>query len=75
MARQTIEQQDAARRLELEYGTPDVVAIEHTDDPYGVLKLEWAANDAARVPRRQLFVRPDGTRLSWRTIIFAGEPV
>ena len=75
MARQTVEQQDSLQQLIVEYGDPDVIAIEHTDAPYGLLKVEWAEQEFARRPRRQLLVRPDGERLSWRTLIFAGEPV
>lgn len=75
MAQLTVEQRDALTQLKVEYGEPEVVAIEFTRQAYGVLKVEWAENKVARVPRRQLFVRPDGSRLSWRTIEYDGVAV
>lgn len=75
MAQTTAEQQDVLAELRADYGEPDVIAIEFTPAPYGVLKVEWAEDQVARMPRRQLFVRPDGSRLSWRTFQYAGEPV
>lgn len=76
MARMTIEQKDRARSLMDEYGAPDRSLIELTDEAYGLVWMRWGAKDGmgeidADVPERNLFIKPDGTRLVWAS---EGEP-
>ena len=67
MAYGTTEQSDAMHQLTAEYGKPDRVAIEETNEPYGIVWIRWFG--AGRLnPERNLFIRPDGTRLAWRHV-------
>ena len=67
MAYPTAEQIDAERQLVAEYGDPLTRSIEHTPTTYGIVALEFALEHAG-LGRRRLFIRPDGTRLSWREL-------
>lgn len=67
----TDEQARAMESLRQQYGEPEAVFHEVTDEPYGLVRMEWAwqawqgpLTDARRI----LFVRPDGTRLAWRMV-------
>jgi hypothetical protein len=70
MAYKTESQRTAQADFSSVYGEPDIVRIEHTSKPYGILWLHWGAR-FTRHPEladRNLFVKPDGTRLSWDSI-------
>lgn len=62
MAYLTIEQREILRQLELVHGKPERVKLEFTDAPYGLLWVRWDEE------RRNLFVKPDGSRLSWALV-------
>lgn len=68
MASMTEEQSMAVTQLRYEYGAESVLAIELTSEPRGVVKIEWDPNIDVWSVRRTLFVNPDGSRLSWRTL-------
>jgi len=67
MAHPTDEQAEMKRHLSAEYGQPDRTMLERTSEPYGLMWLRWNNGEGGAVefPDRNLFVKPDGTRLSW----------
>lgn len=67
MAHPTIEQKDAMRMLELTYGEPTAIKIEHTEAAYGLIWVEWESGEilGRELGDRNLFIKPDGSRLSW----------
>lgn len=62
MAHVTLEQRDIVAELVKVYG-PAEVKIERTNEPYGLLWVRWAPGGL-----RNLFVKSDGTRLTWERI-------
>lgn len=69
MAYMTSDQERVAFDLEREYGTADRVMLESTIESYGLLWLRWHVAKEAQAssfPDRNLFIRPDGTRLTWQ---------
>ena len=73
MAHLTSEQRIAIDLLRLDYGDPDRVAIEVTNESYGVVMLDWSRPEDVITygteQRRRILVRPDGTRLAWETVL------
>jgi hypothetical protein len=71
----TAEQSDAMRQLSAQYGTPDRIMYEHTSEPYGIVWYRWHSGGdgdpvlAGGPADRNLFIKPDGTRLSWRLMV------
>jgi hypothetical protein len=67
MALPTVDQADIMRQLGAEYGTPKFAKIEFTPEPYGVIWCYWPAthNGIFVTMERNLFIKPDGTRLAW----------
>lgn len=61
MAHMTVEQGDVLVQLRQDYGLEQRAAIEDTREPYGVVRVVWNGG-------RSLFIRPDGSRLAWRTL-------
>lgn len=71
MAYPTIEQKDVVSHLVTEYGVPDRMAIEMTSKPYGIMWLRWDGEQhgiLSRFADRNLFINPDGERLSWKQL-------
>lgn len=64
MADLTAMQRETLSSLTREYGEPKFVRIEHTDASYA---LVWIHTEDAHL-ERNFFVKPDGTRHSWRTL-------
>ena len=75
MTHMTAEQKDALVHLSDQYGAPDRVAIEYTDAPYGVALFVWYKQPVFRIDERWILVRPNGKRLTWRTLQYRGEKV
>jgi len=69
MAHRTAEQLDIQRELVSEYGPPSFIKLEYTREAYGLLWLHWTSKYAPRFSDRNLFLKPDGTRLSWDVIV------
>lgn len=68
MAHFTSEQAEAFRTLTVEFRMPTDVRFEVTAEPYGLLWLRWKLREEVGtvvLGDRNLFVRPDGTRLTW----------
>jgi hypothetical protein len=64
MAYPTVEQKDVITPLMAEYGTPRFTKIELTSDAYGIIWIQWPiVGDVG--DQRNLFIKPDGSRLSW----------
>lgn len=63
MAYVTIEQRDVVAELVRTYGPVKDIKIEYTSEPYGLLWARWEPGGI-----RNLFVKPDGTRLSWQAL-------
>ena len=51
--------------LREQYGKEDVVALEHTDQPTGLVRMRWGV---APMIGRELTIRPNGGRLAWDTV-------
>lgn len=71
MAHPTIEQSDRIVQLVAQYGEPDRIAIQATESAYGIMWLRWDAGTQAitsSLVDRNLFISPDGERLSWRQL-------
>jgi len=62
MAHRTIEQKDVQTELVEQYGKPEFIRLEYTREPYGILWMSWKHGT------RNLFIKPNGERLSWDTI-------
>lgn len=75
MAFITSEQADVMRQLKTDHGPTDREMLEHTSEPYGLVWMRWhtggdgdPTKPGVWVPDRNLFIKPDGTRLSWSLI-------
>ena len=67
MAYPTTEQVKVIAELVAEYGEPDRKHIEWTSEPYGLVWLRWSPTPTTMSNERNLFIKPDGTRLAWNT--------
>lgn len=67
MAYPTAEQAKVMLELGTLYGPPARAQIEHTEEPYGIIWCHWpqAEQLGHELGDRNLFIKPDGTRLSW----------
>ena len=70
MAHMTAEQQERVAVLTTQYGKPDRLFLETTDESYGVVRCEWRTGAQEPLwPTRTLFIKPDGTRLTWTPLL------
>jgi len=75
MTKPTIEQKKAIDTLRYEYGQEALLSIERraTDEwPHGIVRMLWRPEATLEQRERALYIRPDGTRLSWETIEMRG---
>ena len=70
MAHKTLEQADALAYLIDEYGEPFRLDIEHTSDPYGIIRASFGMGNilGTGTPTRNFFIRPNGERLTWDSL-------
>jgi hypothetical protein len=65
----TTAQTDTVAALGAEYGRPDRIMVEDTEGQ-GIIWMRWhKASISSQFPDRNLFVKPDGTRLAWLTAL------
>lgn len=64
-ARPTPRQKLVMEQLERDYGPPSVVKIENRWNAIGIVWMQWTSTLNVT---RNLFIKPDGTRLSWGLI-------
>lgn len=70
LAHLTADQVATLRDLDSQYGRPAEIKLEFTTQAYGLVWVRWKNGVAEFDPgaaggERNLFIKPDGTRLSW----------
>ena len=61
MAQPTIQQADKLREMRKTRGKEDLVVLETTSEPYGLMVVKWFGDTVMAEESTTRYIRPDGT--------------